>query len=227
MTLRQGGSGSSISRLVEAFRRLPGVGPKSAQRLAYHVLRSPAGEARDLAEALIEVKERTVFCSRCQQISDGDPCPICLDGQRDRSVICVVEEPLDLVAIERTQGFHGLYHVLHGVISPADGVGPEDLRIRELLRRLDGVGGAAPSEGEEGEEGEDSAASDAVPVSEVIVATNPNLEGEATAMYLARLIEPLGVRVTRLARGLPAGADLEYADNVTLERALTHRQRVE
>ena len=201
-----------------AFRRLPGVGPKSAQRLAYHVLRSPAGEARDLAEALIEVKERTVFCSRCQQISDGDPCPICLDGQRDRSVICVVEEPLDLVAIERTQGYHGLYHVLHGVISPADGVGPEDLRIRELLRRLDG---AEPAAGED--EGEPAT----VPVAEVIVATNPNLEGEATAMYLARLIEPLGVRVTRLARGLPAGADLEYADNVTLERALEHRQRVE
>ena len=221
MTLREGGTGSSISRLVEAFRRLPGVGPKSAQRLAYHVLRSPAGEARDLAEALIEVKERTVFCSRCQQISDGDPCPICLDGQRDRSVICVVEEPLDLVAIERTQGYHGLYHVLHGVISPADGVGPEDLRIRELLRRLDGAEPAADDDGEEPD------ASTTVPVSEVIVATNPNLEGEATAMYLARLIEPLGVRVTRLARGLPAGADLEYADNVTLERALAHRQRVE
>ena len=222
MTLRHDGGGSSISRLVEGFRRLPGIGPKSAQRLAYHVLRSPAAEARDLAEALIEVKERTVFCSRCQQISDGDPCPICLDGQRDRSVICVVEEPLDLVAIERTQGFHGLYHVLHGVISPADGVGPEDLKIRELLRRLDG---AEPAGDEE--ESEEPAASEAVPVSEVIVATNPNLEGEATAMYLARLIEPLGVRVTRLARGLPAGADLEYADNVTLERALEHRQRVE
>ncbi len=219
MTLRQDVGGSSISRLVEGFRRLPGIGPKSAQRLAYHVLRSPAGEARDLAEALIEVKERTVFCSRCQQISDGDPCPICLDGQRDRSMICVVEEPLDLVAIERTQGFHGLYHVLHGVISPADGVGPEDLKIRELLRRLDGV--------EPSVDGEEPAASAPVPVSEVIVATNPNLEGEATAMYLARLIEPLGVRVTRLARGLPAGADLEYADNVTLERALAHRQRVE
>ncbi len=221
MTLRQDVGGSSISRLVEAFRRLPGVGPKSAQRLAYHVLRSPAGEARDLAEALIEVKERTVFCSRCQQISDGDPCPICLDGQRDRSMICVVEEPLDLVAIERTQGFHGLYHVLHGVISPADGVGPEDLKIRELLRRLDGAEAAG------GEDADEPAIAVAVPVSEVIVATNPNLEGEATAMYLARLIEPLGVRVTRLARGLPAGADLEYADNVTLERALAHRQRVE
>lgn len=221
MTLRERGAGSSISRLVEAFRRLPGIGPKSAQRLAYHVLRSPVGEARDLADALIEVKERTVFCSRCQQISDGDPCPICLDGQRDQSVICVVEEPLDLVAIERTQGYHGLYHVLHGVLSPADGVGPEDLRIRELLRRLDGAG--PPT----GEPDEASGTPGAVPVAEVIVATNPNLEGEATAMYLARLIEPLGVRVTRLARGLPAGADLEYADNVTLERALAHRQRIE
>ena len=220
MTIGAGrGGGSSISRLVESFRRLPGIGPKSAQRLAYHVLRAPAQEARQLAEALIEVKERTVFCSRCQQISDSDPCPVCTDAQRDRSLICVVEEPLDLVAIERTRGYRGLYHVLHGVISPADGVGPDDLRIRELLARLRGGGHADGGAG--------GAPSGAVPVAEVIVATNPNLEGEATAMYLARLIEPLGVRVTRLARGLPAGADLEYADNVTLERALAHRQRVE
>ena len=207
-----GGSPSTIARLVEAFHRLPGVGPKSAQRLAYHVLRAPEREARDLAEALLDVKRRAVFCASCQQISDADPCAICGDPRRDRRTICVVEEPLDLVAIERTRGYRGLYHVLHGAISPADGVGPEDLRIAELLARLrDG--------------GEDGGGEDAP--FEVIVATNPNLEGEATAMYLARLLEPLGVRVTRLARGLPAGADLEYVDQLTLERALEHRQAVE
>ena len=206
-----GGAPSSIARLVEAFHRLPGVGPKSAQRLAYHVLRAPEREARDLAEALLDVKERTVFCASCQQIGDADPCAICGDQRRDHRTICVVEEPLDLVAIERTRGYRGLYHVLHGAISPADGVGPEDLRIAELLARL---------------RGEDGGGEDGAPF-EVIVATNPNLEGEATAMYLARLLEPLGVRVTRLARGLPAGADLEYVDQLTLERALEHRQAVE
>ena len=215
MTSTPGRPSSSITRLVESFHRLPGIGPKSAQRLAYHILRSPSDEARELAEALLDVKERTVLCSQCQQISDSDPCPICSDSQRDRTMICVVEEPLDLVAIERTQSFHGLYHVLHGVISPADGVGPEDLKIQELLARIrDGDDGAGAASGGTG-------------VVEVIVATNPNLEGEATSMYLARLLGPLGVRVTRLARGLPAGADLEYADNVTLERALAHRQSVE
>ena len=204
------GSSSVITRLVESFHRLPGIGPKSAQRLAYHVLRAPEAEARALAEALLDVKQRAVLCAACQQISDSDPCSICNDSQRDRTMICVVEEPLDLVAIERTNGYHGLYHVLHGVISPADGVGPEDLKISELLARL-----------------HRGAGSEADAVAEVIVATNPNLEGEATAMYIARLLGPLGVRVTRLARGLPAGADLEYVDNVTLERALTFRQAVE
>ena len=208
-----GGSPSSIARLVEAFHRLPGVGPKSAQRLAYHVLRAPEREARDLAEALLDVKLRTVLCAACQQVGDADPCAICGDPGRDRRTICVVEEPLDLVAIERTRGYRGLYHVLHGAISPADGVGPEDLKIAELLARLRGGGDAADGGGD-------------APF-EVIVATNPNLEGEATAMYLARLLEPLGVRVTRLARGLPAGADLEYVDQLTLERALEHRQAVE
>jgi recombination protein RecR len=212
-------SSSAITRLVESFHRLPGIGPKSAQRLAYHVLRAPEEEARDLAEALLDVKQRAVLCHACQQISDSDPCVICDDSQRDRTMICVVEEPLDLVAIERTNGYHGLYHVLHGVISPADGVGPEDLKIGELLSRLRG--------GERDDEGDRGVAEGANGVTEVIVATNPNLEGEATAMYLARLLEPLGVRVTRLARGLPAGADLEYADNVTLERALEFRQAVE
>lgn len=200
------GASSPIARLVEAFHRLPGIGPKSAQRLAYHILRAPAQEAQDLADALIEVKRSIVFCAQCQNLTAASPCEICGDRARDRHVICVVEEPLDVLAIERTGGFHGLYHVLHGVISPSDGVGPEDLKIGELLARLRDI-----------ETG----------VTEIIVATNPNLEGEATAMYLSRLLRPLGMRVTRLARGLPAGADLEYADDVTLGRALEFRQEVQ
>ncbi len=199
------GGGSPIARLVEAFHRLPGIGPKSAQRLAYHVLRAPPEEAHSLADALVEVKERIVLCERCQNLAERSPCSICADAGRDRALLCVVEEPLDVVAIERTQGFRGLFHVLHGVISPVDGVGPEDLKIEDLLRRLRG---------------------DDHEVREVIVATNPNLEGEATAMYLAKLLRPLGLRVTRLARGLPAGADLEYADDLTLGRALEFRQEV-
>lgn len=194
-----------ITRLVEAFHRLPGIGPKSAQRLAYHVLRAPAAEAHALADALIAVKEQIVLCSRCQNVAEQNPCRICQDASRDRTVVCVVEEPLDVVAIERTHGFKGLFHVLHGVISPSDNVGPEDLKIAELLARLRDVD---------------------TEVAEVIVATNPNLEGEATAMYLSRLLRPLGIRVTRLASGLPAGADLEYADNLTLGRALEFRQEV-
>lgn len=194
-----------ITRLVEAFHRLPGIGPKSAQRLAYHVLRAPSAEARALADALMAVKEQIVLCSRCQNVAEQDPCRLCQDTARDRTVICVVEEPLDVVAIERTHGFRGLFHVLHGVISPSDNVGPEDLKIAELLARIRDVD---------------------TEVSEVIVATNPNLEGEATSMYLSRLLRPLGIRVTRLASGLPAGADLEYADNLTLGRALEFRQEV-
>jgi recombination protein RecR len=197
---------SPIQRLVDAFNRLPGIGPKSAQRLAYYILRAPAEEANDLAQALIEVKERVVLCSRCQDITDQDPCRICADTSRDGTVLCVVEEPLDLRAIERTGGFRGRFHVLHGVISPADGIGPDDLKIAQLLARL-----------------RDADAG----VTEVIVATNPNLEGEATAMYLSRLLSPLGIKVSRLARGLPSGADLEYADDVTLGRALEFRQAVE
>ncbi|MFA7296475.1 MAG: recombination mediator RecR [Dehalococcoidia bacterium] len=197
---------SPIQRLVDAFNRLPGIGPKSAQRLAYYILRAPAEEAHDLAQALIEVKERVVLCSRCQDITDQDPCRICADMSRDGTVLCVVEEPLDLRAIERTGGFRGRFHVLHGVISPADGIGPDDLKIAQLLARL-----------------RDADAG----VTEVIVATNPNLEGEATAMYLSRLLSPLGIKVSRLARGLPSGADLEYADDVTLGRALEFRQAVE
>ncbi len=200
------GSGASpIARLIDAFHRLPGIGPKSAQRLAYHVLRAPEEEARDLAEALMEVKRSVVLCARCQNVTAENPCRICSDTGRDRTIICVVEEPLDVLAIERTGGFNGLFHVLHGVISPADGVGPEDLKIAELLARIRDVDRD---------------------VAEVIVATNPNLEGEATSMYLGRLLRPLGIRVTRLARGLPAGADLEYADDVTLGRALEFRQEV-
>ncbi len=200
-----GAEASPIQRLVDAFHRLPGIGPKSAQRLAYYVLRAPEEEARDLAEALIEVKQSVVLCERCQNLTAESPCRICLDTGRDRTVICVVEDPLDVLAIDRTGGFRGLYHVLHGVISPADGVGPEDLKLQELLVRLQQTD---------------------TEVTEIIVATNPNLEGEATSMYLGRLLRPLGMRVTRLARGLPAGADLEYADDITLGRALEFRQEV-
>lgn len=193
-----------LARLVEEFYKLPGIGPKSAQRLAYYLLRMPRSEAESLAEAIIEMKDRVTFCSICQNVTESDPCSVCADAMRDRSVICVVEEPLDVLAIERTGAYKGLHHVLHGAISPMDGVGPEDLKIRELLRRL--------------ESGE---------VQEVILATNPNIEGEATAMYLTRLVTPLGVRVTRLARGLPVGGDLEYADDVTLARALEGRQEMQ
>ncbi len=189
--------------MIEEFHKLPGIGPKSAQRLTYHMLRIPPEEALALARAIIELKEKTVLCSICQNVTESDPCGICSDDARDRTVVCVVEEPLDILAVERTRGFHGLYHVLHGVISPMDGVGPEDLKMRELLERL--RGGA---------------------VREVIMATNPNLEGEATSMYVSRLLTPMGVRVTRLARGLPMGSDLEYADDVTLTRALENRQDV-
>ena len=194
-----------INRLIEAFHRLPGIGPKSAQRLAYYVLRAPEEEARDLADALIEVKRSVVLCQRCQNLTDNNPCWICLDESRNRTIICVVEEPLDVQAIERSGGFNGLYHVLHGVISPSDGVGPEELKISELLIRIRDIDKE---------------------IIEIIVATNPNLEGEATSMYLAKLLQPLDLSVTRLARGLPAGADLEYADDVSLGRALEYRQKV-
>ena len=192
-----------VARLIEEFHKLPGVGPKSAQRLTYYLLRAPEEEARALAQAILEVKEKITFCSVCQNVTDRDPCLICADPERDPSLICVVEEPLDILALERTRSYNGLYHVLHGVISPMDGVGPEHLKVEELLQRL--------------KEGS---------VQEVVLATNPNLEGEATAMYLGRLLRPLGVRVTRLARGLPSGADLEYADDLTLTRALEGRQEV-
>ena len=190
-----------VARLIEEFNRLPGIGPKSAQRLAYYLLRAPEEQARNLAEAIQAIKEKVVLCSQCQNITDADPCLICRNPRRDRSKICVVEEPLDILPLERTGGYNGLYHVLHGVISPMDGIGPEDLKVRELLERLKGN-----------------------EVQEIILATNPNLEGEATAMYLEGLIKPLGIKITRLARGLPFGSDLEYADEVTLMRALEGRQ---
>ena len=192
-----------MARLIEELNRLPGVGPKSAQRLAYHLLRIPQPQAQALAEAILDMKSRSVLCEVCQNITEASPCAICDDPLRDRAALCVVEEPLDLVALERAHGYNGLYHVLHGVISPMDGIGPEQLKMRELLARLQN--GA---------------------VQEVIMATNPTLEGEATAMYLQRLIAPLGIRVTRLARGLPVGADLEYADEVTLSRAMQNREVV-
>lgn len=192
-----------VACLIEELQKLPGIGPKSAQRLAYFLLRTPGEEARALAEAVLAVKERIVFCSHCQNITENVPCAICRDEERDHDKICVVEEPMDVLALERTRGYNGLYHVLHGVLSPMDGVGPEDLKIRELLGRLrDGS------------------------VKEIILATNPNLEGESTAMYLQRLISPLNIKVTRLARGLPFGSDLEYADEVTLTRALEGRQEI-
>ena len=192
-----------IQRLIDELSRLPGIGPKSAQRVAFYLLRSTGDDARRLAEAIAEVKEKVRLCVRCFNVTDQELCEFCRDGRRDSSVVCVVQEPPDIVAIEKTREFNGLYHVLQGAISPIEGVGPEDLRVAELLERV-GDGKLA----------------------EVIVATNPNVEGEATAMYLARLLTPLGVKITRLASGLPVGGDLEYADEVTLGRALEGRRDI-
>jgi len=192
-----------IARLVEELTKLPGIGPKTAQRLALYIVSAPIEDAHALADAIVEAKEKTRYCSICCNLTDVDPCRICSHAGRDSSVICVVEDAKDVIAIERTREFKGLYHVLQGAISPMDGIGPKDLRIEELLRRL---GGDA--------------------VHEVIVATDPNPEGEATAMYLARLIKPLGVRVTRMAHGMPVGGDLEYIDEVTLTKALEGRREL-
>ena len=197
-----------VARLIEAFSRLPGIGPKTAQRLTFHLLRAPETEARILAAALVDVRDKVVFCERCFNISDAPLCPLCRDPGRDASRLCVVEEPLDVLALERTAEFHGLYHVLHGAISPIDGVGPERLRIKELLARADEAKRAGS------------------PLEEVILATNPTLEGEATAMYLAERLEQSVLVVSRIARGLPVGGDLEYADEVTLIRALQGRRAV-
>jgi recombination protein RecR len=206
-----------VSNLIEAFSQLPGIGPKTASRLTYYLLRNDEAIALRLAHALEELKSGTLFCTVCHNIADSDPCAICDNPQRDHSIICVVEEPLDVQAIERTGEYHGVYHVLHGAISPVDGIGPEDLKIAELLQRIQRGLSAAPVE---------EGGVPATPVEEILMATNPNLEGEATAMYIARLIKPLDVRVTRLARGLPMGGDLEYADEVTLGRALSGRSEM-
>jgi len=190
-----------IANLIKEFSKLPGIGPKSAQRLVYYLLRNSNGEAKALAEAILELKEKIRLCSICFNITDRDPCVICQDKERDHSKICVVEEPSDIPPLERTGKYHGMYHVLHGAISPSQGIAPEQLRINELLLRLQDAS-----------------------VSEVILATNPNLEGETTALYLRRVLEPLGIHITRLARGLPFGGELEYADDVTLAQALESRR---
>jgi recombination protein RecR len=205
-----------VSNLIDAFCKLPGIGPKTAPRLVYFLLRSDETIATDLAKALGDLKSRTLFCRECHNIADSDPCAICANAQRDHSLICVVEEPLDVQAIERTREFNGVYHVLHGAISPVEGVGPEELKIGELLQRIQ-LSSASAS---------DQDGVPRMPVRELLLATNPNLEGEATAMYISRLVKPLGIRVTRLARGLPMGGDLEYADEVTLGRALAGRSEM-
>lgn len=192
-----------ITRVVDELSRLPGIGPKTAQRLTYYLLRAPAEQAEALAAAVLELKNNVVLCSGCFNITERSPCDVCSNPQRDASRICVVEEPLDVLAIERTDQYRGRYHVLHGALSPMEGIGPDELKIRELIHRLG-----------------------AEEVEEVILATNPNLEGDATALYLTRLIGPTGITVTRLARGLPMGGDLEYADEITLSNALAGRSRL-
>ena len=193
----------SLQRLVEELQRLPGIGQKSAQRLAFHILRTPREDADRLADAVREVKERVTYCSICSNITDSDPCAYCRNEARDRTTICVVEEPQNIASIERSRDFKGVYHVLMGVLSPLQGIGPDDLRIKSLLTRL--------AEGS---------------VAEVILATNPTVDGEATAIYLARLLKPLGVKVTRIAMGVPVGSDLEYADEVTMHKAMEGRREV-
>jgi recombination protein RecR len=194
----------AVQSLIDELGRMPGIGPKSAQRIAFHLLKLPATDVERLARSIVEAKERVRFCSQCFNVAEADLCPICSDDRRDPSVICVVEEARDIVAIEKTGEFSGRYHVLLGAISPIDGVGPEQLKIRELLGRLSGD-----------------------VVTEVILCTNPNIEGEATALYLARLLKPLGITVSRIASGLPVGGDLEYADELTLGRALEGRRTID
>ena len=193
-----------VQSLVDELGRLPGIGPKSAQRIAFFLLKSAPDDAKRLARAIVEAKERVSWCRRCFNFAEGELCVYCRDDRRDSSLLCVVEEPRDIVAVERTQEYRGRYHVLLGAISPIEGIGPDQLKIKELLARVNDEG-----------------------VQEVILATNPNIEGEATAMYLARLLKPLGLRVTRIASGLPVGGDLEYADEVTLGRALEGRREVD
>jgi len=193
----------AVAKLIDAFTRLPGIGPKTAGRLAFHVIRMKEEDVTDFAKALINVKRNLHYCSICCNITDMDPCRICQDKSRDPSVICVIQEPRDLVAMERTKEFRGFYHVLHGAISPMEGIGPDEIYVAELLKRL-------------GDE----------QVQELIMATNPNIEGEATAMYLSRLIKPFGIKVTRIAHGLPVGGDLDYADEITLSKALEGRREL-
>ena len=193
----------ALQKLIDELGKLPGVGPKSAQRIAFHLIKLPEQDALSLANAIQEAKQKVRFCERCFNMSDDAICEICSDTQRDSSLVCVVEEPRDIVALERTREYKGLYHVLQGAINPIDGIGPEQLKIRELLERLKGN-----------------------TLQEVILCTNPNIEGEATAMYLAKLIEPLGIQVSRIASGLPVGGDLEYADELTLGRALEGRRKI-
>ena len=192
-----------IEKLIDEFRRLPGIGPKSAQRLAYSILRRPREDAERLSQAIVSVKEKILYCSRCNNFSDRDPCNYCNNTARSGETICVVEEPNDILAIERTREYHGQYHVLHGALSPINGVGPEDLMLKNLLERL--------------REGN---------VREIILATNPNVEGEATAIYLAKLLKPIGVKVSRIALGVPVGSDLEFADEVTMSKALENRHEL-
>ena len=192
-----------LGKLIEQLQRLPGIGSKSAQRLAFHILKTPREEVDRLAEAMRDVKDRVTYCSTCSNITDVDPCYYCTESSRDHRIICVVEQPENVTAVEKTRDFKGTYHVLMGALSPLHGVGPDDLKIKELLMRV-GNGG----------------------VEEIILATNPNVEGEATAIYLAKLLKPLGVRVTRIAMGVPVGSDLEYADEVTMQRAMEGRREL-
>ncbi|HOB08632.1 MAG: recombination mediator RecR [Limnochordia bacterium] len=191
-----------LSRLIDELRKLPGIGPKTAQRLAFHIIDEPMESVQSLASALTFAKEQIRYCSLCYNLTDTDPCAVCSDSTREQSVICVVEEAKDIVALEKTRSFRGLYHVLHGAIAPLEGIGPGDLRIKELLERLQ------------------------TGIHEVILATDPNVEGEATAMYLARLIKPLGIKVTRIAHGMPVGGDLEYVDEITLTKAIEGRREL-
>ena len=210
---------ATVTALIEELAKLPGIGPKTAQRLTFYILRSPAEQARRLAEAITQVKESIIQCSICYNLTETDPCPICANSQRDRNIICVVEEPLDVLALEKTGVFKGLYHVLHGALSPIEGIGPRDLRIDELVARTRANTNANAN-------ASTSADGDHEPVSEVILATNPNYEGDYTAAYIAPLIARPDLKVTRLARGLPIGGDLEYADEGTLSRALEGRREL-
>jgi recombination protein RecR len=198
----------SVTKLIDEFKRLPGIGHKTAQRLAFHILRVPEADVERFVEALQEVKRRIIFCTVCNNLTDVDPCRFCASPSRDRSMICVVEEPYNLVAVEKTRSYKGLYHVLHGSLSPIRGLGPDDLHLANLLPRL------KPEN------------NDGVEVREVILATNPNTEGEATANYISRLLKPLGARVTRIAMGMPVGSDLEYVDEVTMDKALANRHEI-